>query len=180
MHTNIEEQEKFTSTRIKIKTQILLNEMKASKRSASHDELIYDMLLFFKNNNINPSTASKPVQELIAEMRDTFVKFFRTFEKEKFAPFVTTSNESFLAILDKLDGHRIDYNRVPIIEKPIEKSIDLSFNSSDESALKSGIKNVISQIDSAKQFNQKGGIAIVEMRTVDYNKIIDDLKELCI
>jgi hypothetical protein len=175
--------EKFTSTRLTLKTLNLLNEVKAKKKSSTHDELIYQMLIFFQNNDIDPANFKKPIPEQIADLRDTFVTFFRTFEEKKMLPYVERTDQSLILILEILQN--FDLNKAEkqasknLPKNEVEQTI-IPVSNSNDLEIKRSVLGIVNDIERKKQFNQKGGTAIVEMLSTDYNDLIDKLKKLCL
>lgn len=183
MHAKIKDPESFTSTRLKIKTLDLLNEVKAKKKSPTHDDLIFQMLTYFSNNDINPDNFKKPIQQQIAEVRETFVTFFKTFEEKKLLPYLERTDQSLLIILELLRNNDITIgtnnksNIVPIIEEKTQANETIQKNDLE---LKKEMLSLINMLEGKRQFNQKGSIPIVEIMSSDYNEFIDKVKKLCI
>jgi len=183
MHAKIKDPESFTSTRLKIKTLDLLNEVKAKKKSSTHDDLIFQMLTYFNNNDINPDNFKKPIQQQIADVRETFVTFFKTFEEKKLLPYLERTDQSLLIILQLLKdnglslGANSKHNTVPIIEE--KPQVNLT-NQDNNLELKKEVLSLVNMLEGKRQFNQKGSLPIVEIMSSDYNDFIDKVKKLCI
>lgn len=173
----------FTSTRITNKTLSLLNKIKALKKVSTHDELIFQMLLFFENNDLDPANFKKPVPEQIADLRDTFVKFFRTFENEKLLPYVQRTDQSLILILEilqNMDLSKLIQNVQKQSAISVEKTTPIIENSSNNDNLKIEVLKCINELENNKQFNQRSGTSIVEIRSIDYEDIIKKMKKLCL
>lgn len=183
MHANIKDPESFTSTRLKLKTLDLLNQVKAKRKSPTHDDLIFQMLIYFSNNDINPENFKKPIPQQIAEVRETFVTFFKTFEEKKLLPYLERTDQSLLLILEMLRDKEftISVNPSTEIKQITEEKSQLSTTDKNENyELKKEILMLINELENNRQFNQKGSIPIVEIMSSNYNDFIDKIKKLCI
>lgn len=173
------------------------SKMKKIHKYKTYDLLFTDILDFFLDNELSPKDTSKPIHKLVADVRETFVTFHRTFETKKLMPillelkqqylntnltlqeFINYSakyNDHLLDVLDNLPQERKKLHSNILDNKeenvPNDSFLDSNFKSNNMDEL----KIIFDEFEKQKLGKFSEGKNIYQYDVMTYNIYMDKIK----
>ena len=183
-----------TTIRVVNETSNYIQTLKRRFKYSSADDLLLDMGQYFDNFNISPKDSNKPINEVVKKLDDRIFGFMKTNEEKILKPFISDSSKFMSIVLDFVNNYN-SKNEVKNVSSTSNSNVFTENLSDDNRTIisdrkenntasfpaikKEQIESIINFFNEKSQPNQRGGIAVVEMQSVDFFNVLDELKKLC-
>lgn len=162
---------KKTTIKINEETRDELKHVKLKFKYSTMDDVILDACRYFLNYNVSPADAKEPVSELFNKFSNRFFGAYNKTNNEILQPFIKDSYQVYSLIADNFSQKTA---KEP--EQKIQAVQEIKSEVSDSNLKFEKIKSKILELDKLKIPNVSGGNNVIQFNSIEYNRIIDNIK----